>query len=45
MAEQQIRFDGGASYEQMVGIWSPSAGEIFLDWLAYLRWIESHHLW
>jgi ubiquinone/menaquinone biosynthesis C-methylase UbiE len=41
MAEQQIRFD--ASYEQMMGIWSRSAGEIFLDWLAPpfgLRWID-----
>ena len=43
MAEQQIRFDDGASYEQMMGIWSRSAGEIFLDWLAPpsgLRWID-----
>jgi len=43
MAEQQIRFDDGASYEQMMGIWSRFAGEIFLDWLALplgLRWID-----
>ena len=43
MAEQQIRFDDGAAYEQMMGIWSRSAGEIFLDWLAPplgLRWID-----
>ena len=43
MAEQQIRFDDGASYEQMMGIWSRFAGEIFLDWLAPplgLRWID-----
>lgn len=43
MAEQQIRFDDGASYEQMMGIWSRSAGAIFLDWLApplELRWID-----
>src|SRR5882757_10597644 len=43
MAEQQIRFDDGASYEQMMGIWSRSAGEIFLDWLAPplgMRWID-----
>jgi SAM-dependent methyltransferase len=43
MAEQQIRFDDGASYEQMMGIWSRSAGEIFLDWLVPplgLRWID-----
>ena len=43
MADQKIRFDDGASYEQMMGIWSRSAGEIFLDWLAPplgLRWID-----
>ena len=43
MAEQQIRFDDGASYEQMMGVWSRFAGEIFLDWLALplgLRWID-----
>jgi SAM-dependent methyltransferase len=34
MAEQQIRFDDGAAYERMMGIWSRFAGEIFLDWLA-----------
>ncbi|MGE4252584.1 MAG: class I SAM-dependent methyltransferase [Parvibaculaceae bacterium] len=43
MTEQKIRFDDGAAYEQMMGIWSRSAGEIFLDWLAppkALRWID-----
>jgi ubiquinone/menaquinone biosynthesis C-methylase UbiE len=43
MAEQTIRFDDGAAYEQMMGIWSRSAGEIFLDWLvppSGLRWID-----
>ncbi|AMA55565.1 class I SAM-dependent methyltransferase [Bradyrhizobium sp. CCGE-LA001] len=43
MAEQTIRFDDGAAYEQMMGIWSRFAGEIFLDWLAPpagLRWID-----
>ena len=34
MAEQQIRFDDGAAYERMMGVWSRFAGEIFLDWLA-----------
>lgn len=37
MAEQQIRFNDGAGYERMMGIWSRSAGEIFLDWLAPAR--------
>ena len=43
MAEQKIRFDDGAAYERMMGIWSGYAGEIFLDWLAPrpgLRWID-----
>jgi ubiquinone/menaquinone biosynthesis C-methylase UbiE len=43
MAEQQIRFDDGATYERMMGAWSKLAGEIFLDWLAPrtgLRWID-----
>jgi ubiquinone/menaquinone biosynthesis C-methylase UbiE len=43
MAEPQIRFDDGAAYEQMMGIWSRLAGEIFLSWLAPplgLRWID-----
>ncbi len=29
-----IRFDDGASYEQMMGAWSRLAGELFVDWLA-----------
>lgn len=43
MVEQKIRFDDGAAYEQMMGIWSRFAGEIFLDWLAPprgLQWID-----
>ena len=43
MADQPIRFDDGATYEQMMGIWSRLAGDIFLDWLkptAGLRWID-----
>ena len=34
MAEQEIRFDDGAAYERMMGIWSRIAGDVFLDWLA-----------
>jgi len=34
MAEQQIRFDDGASYERMMGIWSRLIGDVFIDWLA-----------
>ena len=43
MTEPTIRFDDGAAYEQMMGIWSRFAGEVFLDWLSLpegLRWIE-----
>jgi len=43
MADQQIRFNDGAAYERMMGVWSRLAGEIFLDWLAPpsgLRWID-----
>jgi SAM-dependent methyltransferase len=43
MAEPQIRFNDGAAYERMMGVWSRLAGEIFLDWLAPrpgLRWID-----
>ena len=34
MTEPQIRFDDGAAYERMMGVWSQLAGEQFLDWLA-----------
>ena len=43
MAEQQIRFDDGAAYEQMMGTWSRLAGEVFVDWMTPepgLRWID-----
>jgi len=43
MAEQAIRFDDGAAYERMMGVWSALAGDVFLDWLAPpsgLRWID-----
>ena len=43
MAQETIQFNDGAAYEQMMGIWSRSAGGIFLDWLAPpkgLRWID-----
>ena len=43
MSGQTIRFDNGEAYERAMGIWSRSAGEVFLDWLAPaagLRWID-----
>ena len=29
----KIRFDDGAAYERMMGIWSRRVGKDFLDWL------------
>ena len=43
MSDQQIRFDDGAGYEQMMGKWSRLAGDIFLDWVAPtpgLEWLD-----
>ncbi|HJS62375.1 MAG TPA: methyltransferase domain-containing protein [Pseudolabrys sp.] len=43
MREPQIRFDDGAAYERMMGVWSQLAGKQFLDWLAPAvgqRWID-----
>ena len=42
MAEQ-IRFEDGAAYEDMMGKWSRIAGDVFLDWLALpagLRFVD-----
>ncbi|WP_339039226.1 class I SAM-dependent methyltransferase [Bradyrhizobium symbiodeficiens] len=39
----ELRFDDGAAYEQMMGVWSRSVGVVFLDWLKPaqgLRWID-----
>jgi ubiquinone/menaquinone biosynthesis C-methylase UbiE len=43
MAGQTLRFDDGAAYERMMGVWSRAAGQVFLDWLAPaagLRWVD-----
>ena len=43
MADAPIRFDDGAAYERMMGVWSRSAGEVFLDWVAPKpgqRWLD-----
>jgi len=43
MAESEIRFEDGAAYERMMGIWSGLAGTVFIDWLKPdkgLRWID-----
>ena len=38
-----VRFNDGAAYERMMGVWSRLAGEVFLDWLAPQRglaWVD-----
>jgi SAM-dependent methyltransferase len=43
MAETQIRFEDGLSYERYMGDWSRRVGAIFIDWLALpsgLKWID-----
>jgi ubiquinone/menaquinone biosynthesis C-methylase UbiE len=43
MAETQIRFEDGHSYERYMGDWSRRVGAIFVDWLALpsgLKWID-----
>lgn len=43
MTAQPIRFQDGAAYERLMGVWSRLAGDAFLNWLApgeALRWID-----
>ena len=43
MTDQTIRFDDGASYENMMGRWSVLVGERFLDWINVpngSRWLD-----
>jgi SAM-dependent methyltransferase len=43
MAETEIRFEDGLSYERYMGDWSRRVGAIFIDWLALpsgLKWID-----
>lgn len=43
MSNTQIRFDDGAAYERMMGVWSRLAGKEFIEWLAPpsgQRWID-----
>jgi len=43
MTEPPIRFDDGAAYERMMGVWSQLAGEQFFDWIGFAdgqRWID-----
>jgi ubiquinone/menaquinone biosynthesis C-methylase UbiE len=34
MNEQSSKFDDGAAYERMMGVWSRFVGNTFLDWLS-----------
>lgn len=43
MTREQIQFKDGEAYERYMGVWSQSAGEAFLAWLAPkpgLRWLD-----
>jgi ubiquinone/menaquinone biosynthesis C-methylase UbiE len=43
MTQQPIRFDDGAAYERMMGVWSRLVGQVFLDWLSPAtgqRWLD-----
>jgi len=43
MAQPPVRFDDGAAYERLMGVWSRSAGRVFLDFLSPppgLRWLD-----
>ena len=43
MTQPPIRFDDGAAYERLMGIWSQAVGEVFIDWLSPTtgqRWID-----
>jgi len=43
MPGNQLRFEDGAAYERMMGVWSRLVGEVFLDWVAPppgLRWLD-----
>jgi len=43
VSNPDIKFDNGAAYERMMGIWSRIVGEVFLDWLALpqsLSWLD-----
>jgi len=43
MTQSSIRFDDGAAYERLMGVWSRSAGRVFLDFLSTppgRRWLD-----
>jgi ubiquinone/menaquinone biosynthesis C-methylase UbiE len=43
MGSNEIKFTDGAAYERYMGVWSRTAGDLFLDWLKPgpgLRWLD-----
>jgi SAM-dependent methyltransferase len=43
MTEPPIRFNDGEAYERLMGVWSQSVGDVFLDWLPAgdgERWLD-----
>jgi ubiquinone/menaquinone biosynthesis C-methylase UbiE len=43
MSAPTIKFDDGAAYERMMGVWSGLIGNAFIDWLSpppNLRWVD-----
>jgi SAM-dependent methyltransferase len=43
MTSAPIRFDDGEAYERLMGVWSQSVGDVFLDWLLAgdgQRWLD-----
>jgi len=43
MESSEIKFTDGAAYERYMGVWSRTAGDLFLDWLKPapgLRWLD-----
>ena len=43
MTQPPIRFDDGEAYERLMGVWSQSVGDVFLDWLPAgdrERWLD-----
>ena len=45
MTEPQIRFEDGAAYERMMGVWSRLAGEIFFHVSRLMVTICELHTW
>jgi SAM-dependent methyltransferase len=43
MTQPPIRFDDGEAYERLMGVWSQSVGDVFLEWLPAgdgERWLD-----